>query len=264
MVADMAGRLKVAEAGSSRRTEETSRSSSAALAPQALEKGSNVVTSRILIVDDHDMVRLGLRALIESHSGWTVCGEAVSGREAVQKARELKPDVVIMDLTMPDLNGLEATRQIHRDVPRAEVLVFTVHHSEQLEQAAREAGAQAFVSKTAAGRELTKAIAAMTRHKPLLAEHIKIPAPAGYRKESPQADCTGDPGSPITVREREVLRLLVEGKNSKQIAETLKISTKTVEAHRANMMRKLNLHSVAALVRYAIRNGVVAAQQPDA
>jgi len=239
----MAGRLKVTEAGSSRRAEGI---------------------SRILIVDDHDTVRLGLRALIESHSEWTVCGEAASGRDAVEKARELEPDVVIMDLTLPDLHGLDATRQIHRDRPQTAVLVFTVHQSEHLVQAAREAGAQAFVSKTAAGRELKKAIAAMAQHKPIFTEPITIPTPEGFHENLAQADYAGDPGPPVTVREREVLQLLVEGKSSKQIAQALSISTKTVKAHRANMMRKLNLHSLTALVRYAIRNGLVGTQQSAA
>lgn len=214
--------------------------------------------SRILIADDHGPVRLGLRALIESHSEWTVCGEAVSGRDAVQKARELKPDLVIMDITMPDLNGLEVTRQILRDVPRTEVLVFTMHESEQMVRAALEAGAQAYLSKTATWRELTKAIAATIQHKPFFAEHIRIPAPEPYRKNFPPAECVSRQGSPVTAREREVLQLLAEGKRSKQIAETLHVSAKTVEAHRANLMRKLNMHSIVTLVRYAIRNGIVA------
>ena len=230
------------------------------MAPGAPEKATNRVQARILIADDHELVRAGLRALIESHAEWNVCGEAVSGREAVKRAQKLKPDLVVMDISMPDLNGLEATRQILRDVPGTEVLVFTMDQSEQAAGAARAAGAQAYVSKTATGRELAKAIAAMIQHKPFSAEGFQIPAPEGYGKNFPQGKSAGRQGALITAREREVLNLLAAGKSSKQIAATLRVSLKTVEAHRANMMRKLDIHSLATLVRYAIRNGIVTDQ----
>jgi len=257
MVKHTASRLKVVKSPLSQRTDGSPGSDDVESAPRAAEKDSNPGMSRILIVDDHELVRLGLRALIESHSEWVVCGEAVSGRDAVRKAGELKPDVVIMDITMPDLNGLEATRQIQKVAPRTEVVVFSIHHSEQLVQAALEAGARTYVSKTAAGLELTKAITAISRRKPLFGEHVKTSAPGDFCNGSAQAERGRVPRSVLTAREREVLQLLALGKSNKEIAQALKLSPKTVEAHRANMMCKLNLHSTATLIRYAIRNEIV-------
>jgi len=253
----MARRLKATQAHLFRRTAGTAGSGTLAVARRALQKGSSVEALRILIVDDHESVRLGLQAMIESHPEWTVCGEAGTGREAVEKAKELKPDVVIMDITMPDLNGLEATRQIAKAVPQTEVLVFSMHQSEQLLHDALKAGARGYVSKAAGGRELKKALAAMARHKPFFSDAVQIPAPGSHPKRLPQEEYVLNARSPLSPREREVLQLLAEGKTSKQIAETLDLSTKTVEAHRANMLCKLDLHSTATLIRYAIRNGIV-------
>jgi DNA-binding NarL/FixJ family response regulator len=211
----------------------------------------------LLIVDDHEVVRRGLRVLIESHPGWEVCGEAVSGREAVEKAKKLTPDVVVMDLAMPELNGLEATRQILKAAPRTRVLILTMHESEQLVREVLEAGAQGYVLKSDAGRDLVAAIEALSQHKVFFTSSVARIVLEGYRKMGSQADRLGEPTLLLSPREREIIQLLAEGKSNNEVAEVLYISAKTVETHRAHIMEKLNLHSITELVRYAIRNKIV-------
>jgi DNA-binding NarL/FixJ family response regulator len=210
-------------------------------------------TVRILVADDHEVVRQGLRRLLEARPGWEICGEAATGREAVEKAKQLKPDIVVLDYSMPGLNGTEAARQIIEKVPRTEVLILTMHGSEQLIRAALEAGARGYVLKSDASRDLISAVHALIEHKPFLSssasgavldKYLKIP----QEPASQQA---------LTPREREIVQLVAEGRSNKEIAVTLKISTKTVEAHRANMMHKLGLSSVSELVRFAIRNKII-------
>ena len=213
---------------------------------------------RILLVDDHDVVRRGLRSLVEAQAGWEVCGEAATGREAVEKAGRLRPNVVIMDITMPELNGLEATRQIRKAVPETQVLVLTVHESEELLAEVLRAGAHGCMLKSDAGRELVSAIEALSQGKPFFTSKVAGILLSGQRGFAWSSDTVDFAGPHLSAREREVIQLLAEGKSNKEVATLLNLSVKTVQAHRANIMRKLNLHSLGQLIHYAIRNGIIA------
>jgi len=209
-------------------------------------------------VDDHDVVRHGLRALLEAQPGWQVVDEARDGREAIERVRRHKPDVVVMDFSMPGLNGLEATRQILKAHPVTEVLVLTMHESEQIAREALSAGARGYVLKSDAGRDLVNAVESLRVHKPYFTPRVSQMVLDGYLKNA-LADGHGgrEPREVLTPREREIVQLLAEGKSNKEVASNLGISAKTTETHRANIMRKLNLHSVSDLVRYAVRNKMV-------
>lgn len=209
---------------------------------------------RILVADDHEVVRQGVRAVLEGQEGWEVCGEARSGREAVAKAIELQPDVVVLDITMPELNGLEATRQIRRAVP-ARVVILTVHESDQVVTEVVDAGAHGYVLKADAGRTLVEAIRALLGGQTFFTERVHGVAErrTGTRRAAAERRAPG----PLTPREREVVQLLSEGKSNKEIGVALGIATKTAETHRANAMAKLDLHSMSELVRYAIRNRII-------
>jgi DNA-binding NarL/FixJ family response regulator len=210
---------------------------------------------RILIADDHELVRRGVRTVLEGQAGWVVCGEASTGREAVAKALDLRPDIVILDISMPELNGLEATRQIRRAVP-AKVLILSVHESEQLVTEVLNAGAHGYVLKADAGRTLVEAIRTVVRRREFLSERVHGAAnrPTGTRR---RAAAAGRRAAPLSPREREVLQLLAEGKSNKEIGVVLGTTTKTAETHRAHILAKLDLHSMSELVRYAIRNRVI-------
>jgi DNA-binding NarL/FixJ family response regulator len=212
---------------------------------------------QILIVDDHEVVRRGLRILIEPHPGWEVCGEAKDGREAVGKAKKLEPDVVVMDIGMPELNGLEATRQILKAARRTEVLILTAHESEQLVREVLGAGAHGYVLKSAAGRDLVSAIEALSKHEAFFTSSVARIVLNSYRKKGSPEESSEEPPPLLSPREREIIQLLAEGKSNNEVAEALYISAKTVETHRAHIMEKLNLHSIAELVHYAIRNQIV-------
>jgi DNA-binding NarL/FixJ family response regulator len=212
---------------------------------------------QILIVDDHEVVRRGLRVLIEPHPGWEVCGEAKDGREAVVKAKKLEPDVVVMDIGMPELNGLEATRQILKAARRTEVLILTAHESEQLVREVLEAGAHGYVLKSAAGCDLVNAIEALSKHEAFFTNSVARIVLQSYGKKGLPEESSGEPPLLLSPREREIIQLLAEGKSNNEVAEVLYISAKTVETHRAHIMEKLNLHSIAELVHYAIRNQIV-------
>ena len=209
---------------------------------------------RILIVDDHAVVRRGVRSLLESHEGWEVCGEATTGRDAVEQSRRLRPDVVVMDLSLPELNGLDATRQILKDAPDTEVLVLTMHQSEELAREVLQAGARGYVLKADADESLIAAVDTLRQHKPFLTSTVAEFVLDDYVR---RGDAQND-SAPIavTAREREIIQLVAEGQSNKAAAATLGISVKTIEAHRANIMRKLHLRSVSDLVRYAIRNRI--------
>ena len=209
---------------------------------------------RILIVDDHAVVRRGIRALLESEQGFTVAGEATNGREAVEMARRLQPDVIVMDLTLPELNGLDAARQILKDSPRIEILVLTMHHSEELARDVLQAGARGYVLKSDADQSLIAAVKSLRDHKPFLSPNVTEFVLDEYLRRN-----DGNDGAlpDVTPREREIIQLLAEGNSNKEAATTLGLSVKTIEAHRANIMRKLRLRSVTELVRYAIRNNIV-------
>jgi DNA-binding NarL/FixJ family response regulator len=211
---------------------------------------------RIVVVDDHGVVRRGVRALLESHPGWQVVGEGSTGREAVELVRTVRPHVVVLDLSMPDMNGLEATRQIVAESPQTEVLVLTMHHSEQLARDVLQAGARGYLLKSDADQSLIAAVDNLRLHKPFLTSTVTEFVLDGYMQLHDGAN--GDVSAAmVTPREREILQLVAEGHSSKEAAATLGVSVKTVDTHRANIMRKLRLRSVSDLVRYAIRNKIV-------
>lgn len=211
---------------------------------------------RILIVDDHAVVRRGVRALLESHAGWDVCGEATTGRDAVEQFQRLRPDIVVMDLSLPDLNGLEATRQIVKAAPNAEVLVLTMHNSEELARDVLLAGARGYVLKSDAAEKLIAAVECLQQHKPFLTSAITEFVLGDYVRRGDSAKEDPAPDAP-TPREREIIQLVAEGQSSKEAASKLGLSVKTIETHRANIMKKLRLRSISDLVRYAIRNNIV-------
>jgi DNA-binding NarL/FixJ family response regulator len=213
-----------------------------------------VAPPRILIVDDHAVVRRGVRALLESQHGWQVLGEATTGREAVDLARRLRPDIVVMDLSLPELNGLEAIRQIVKESPQTEIVALTMHHSEELARDVLQAGARGYVLKSDADASLIAAIESLRLHKPFLTSRITEFVLDDYIRRG-EAREEGTQG--VTPREREIIQLLAEGHSNKEAATALGVSVKTIEAHRANIMRKLRLRSFSDLVRYAIRNQIV-------
>lgn len=213
---------------------------------------------RILLADDHDVVRRGLREQLSAHQGWEICGEASNGREAVKLARDLTPDIAVLDLTMPELNGLEATRQIKKESPRTEVLIFTMHETELLIREVLSAGARGYVLKSDAGRHLTNAVENLSHKKPFFTAKVSETLLDAFLKSEAKAD-ERSVFRTLTDREREIVQLLAEGKSNKEIANKLNISVKTVETHRATVMRKLDLNSIVELVHYAIRNQLVEA-----
>lgn len=213
--------------------------------------------TRILIADDHEIVRRGLRALLESQVNWEVVGEAVTGREAVELARQFTPQVAVLDVSMPEMNGLEATRQILKALPQTEVLILTMHESEQVVREVLDSGARGYVLKSDAGRDLISAVEALRQRRPFFSSRVSEMLLQNYRGRQ-ERPLTGEaPRSRLTAREREIVQLLAEGKTNKEVAASLNISIKTAETHRTNIMNKLDLHSVTELVRYAVRNNMV-------
>jgi DNA-binding NarL/FixJ family response regulator len=209
---------------------------------------------RILIADDHEVVRFGVRAVIERVDGWSVCGEASTGSAAVAQAIALRPDVIVLDISMPELNGLEATRRILRHI-QTSILVLTMHDSDEVLADVLNAGARGCLLKSDSNRTLVQAIGAILRNKPFVSDKVdglvrRVPSTGPAGASEPRRDR-------LTTREREVLQLLTEGKGNKEIAALLRISVKTAETHRARMMAKLGLHSMSELVRYAVRNHII-------
>jgi DNA-binding NarL/FixJ family response regulator len=221
--------------------------------------GAQPRRTRILLVDDHELVRKGLRALLESCENTEICGEAKDGREAVQRALELRPDVVVMDICMPELNGLEAAREIKRVASQTEVLALTVSDSEQLAEDLLKAGVRGYLLKSDAGRDLVRGVEALQQDRPFFTPKIAKMVLEGYLKAAASMPRPTTPGVTLTTRERHIVQLLAEGKTNKEIAEMLSITVKTAETHRANIMHKLNLHSVGELVHYAVRNEIIEA-----
>jgi DNA-binding NarL/FixJ family response regulator len=209
---------------------------------------------RIVVVDDHAVVRRGVRALLESRTDWEVVAEATTGREALDAVKRHRPEIVVMDISLPDLNGLEATRQIVRESPQTEVLVLTMHHSEELAREVLKAGARGYVLKSDADESLITAVDALRQHKPFLTSGVTEFMLDGFLRDMSVPDLSTRDS--VTPREREIIQLLTEGLSNKEAAARLGISVKTIEAHRANIMRKLRLRSVTDLVRYAIRNKI--------
>jgi DNA-binding NarL/FixJ family response regulator len=210
---------------------------------------------RILVADDHAIVRRGMRTLIESQEGWETCAEVSNGREAVEKAEELKPDIAILDIGMPELNGLDAARQILKASPQTEVLILTMHQSEEVVAEVLKAGPRGYVLKSDADQNLVAAIEALLQHKPFLSSNVTDMILSDYL--GGHAGPMSEPRTRVTAREREIIQLLAEGKSNKEVASALDISTRTVETHRAHIMHKLGLTSFGDLVRYAIRNNIV-------
>jgi DNA-binding NarL/FixJ family response regulator len=212
---------------------------------------------RILVADDHDVVRQGLRSLLESRTGWEVCGEASNGREAVEMSVQLKPEIVIMDIAMPTMTGLEATRQILKASPKTQVIVLTMHESEELLREVLDAGARGYVLKTDKGRELISAVDAVCNHNTFFTSRVAEMVLHGYLETNNGALKPMNRAQSLTPREKEVLHLVADGKSNKEVAAGLSISVKTAEAHRINIMRKLNAQSVVDLVKYAMRNNML-------
>ena len=216
---------------------------------------------RLLVADDHDVVRKGVRTLLEEQPGWEVAAEASDGREAVEKAKLVQPDVTILDLSMPELNGLEAAREILETVS-TKVLILTMYDSDPLIRQTLEAGARGYLLKSDAGRDLVSAVDALRRNKTFFTPKVAQMVLEGYlgRPTKENEDDNGRKnGLRLTARQKQILQLLAEGKSSKEVAVALNISVKTAETHRANIMRRLDCHSVTELVRYAIRNHIIEA-----
>jgi DNA-binding NarL/FixJ family response regulator len=212
---------------------------------------------RILVVDDYDIVRQGVCAIISAQPGWEVCGEARTSEEGLRLAAELQPDIVVMDLLLPDLNGLDAARRLKKLLPEIGIVILSGHEGRELIQSVFDAGIRAFVFKTDARRHLAPAIAALLEGKPYLASGLnqvllRQPAPHGAAGQDENRI-----EAALTAREREIIQCLAAGQSNKEVASRLSISIKTVETHRASIMRKLNLENLSDLVRYAIRKQII-------
>ena len=207
----------------------------------------------VLLAEDHQLVREGFRSLLKHDRDLEVVGEAETGRQAVQMTRKLRPEVVVMDIAMPLLNGLEATRQIRKEAPGTEVMIFTLHDRESEIRDVLHAGARGYVLKSEADEQIVRAVEALARHHAYFSDHVSETLLDALVE---QAGSSGN-GVALTAREREVVQLIAEGNSNKKIAHLLSISVKTVETHRSASMRKLDIHSTAELVRYAVRHGLI-------
>jgi len=214
---------------------------------------------RILVADDHDIIRRGLKQLLTAKPGWEVVAEAKNGREAVTLAEQFKPEIVVMDISMPELNGLEASRRIKKALPKTEIVILTLHFSDQLVHDIVEAGARAYIMKSDADRDLITAVEALSHRRSFFTPKAAEMMLNGFRKRNAAPDTVQEFRNRLTPREREIVQLLAEGKSSKEVAVALGISVKTAETHRANIMRKLEIHSVSELVRYAVKNQIIEA-----
>ena len=212
---------------------------------------------RILVADDHEVVRKGLLALLAQRPDWQICAEATNGREAVKLALKFRPNVAIIDLSMPELNGLEATRQIRHEVPETEVLVFSMYENEQFVRDLLAAGARGYVLKSDVATQLITAIETVARHKPFFTSDVAEKVLEGFLKLGDLAPEDSGAHGILTAREREIVQLLAESKSNKEVSLLLGISVKTVQTHRATIMRKLGINSIVDLVHYAIRNNLV-------
>jgi DNA-binding NarL/FixJ family response regulator len=219
----------------------------------------NAKKLRILVADDHELVRRGIRGLLRAQRGWRVIGEATNGREAVEKTNKLKPDVAILDISMPDLDGLQATRQIREAAPRTSVVVLTMHESDQMVRRVLDAGALGYVLKSDLAAHLVKAVKNVSAGKMFLTPRVSDIVLKGFLKNGSQPEPPENSRARPTPREVQVIRLVAEGKANKEIAAELGITLRTAETHRAKIMLKLGMHSLAELIHYAIRNKIVSA-----
>ena len=209
----------------------------------------------VLIADDHEVMRRGVRAVVELQPGWSVCAEAKNGREAVALATKLQPDIVVMDVGMPELNGIEATRQIKKIAPETEILMFTGLENEELIREVFEAGARSYIMKTDGKEQLEAALHSLASHKSYFTTQVGEVLFSRFLHA--KKDLTEEGTLKLTDREREIVQLLAEGSSNKEVASELGISSKTVETHRAAIMKKMNFESFSDLVRYAIRNHII-------
>ena len=211
---------------------------------------------RVLLADDHTLIRAGLRMVVVSQPDFTVVGEANDGREAVELAEQLKPDVVVMDIGMPSLNGIEACRQIHDSLPGSQVIMLSMHSDEGYVLRALKAGAKGYMLKDSAEADLASAIRAVTAGKSFFSPAVSKILLEDYMRKLKRTGAE-DSFDLLSPREREVLQLVAEGKSSKEVANLLNLSVYTVETHRAKVMQKLNLHNIPELILYAVRKGVI-------
>jgi DNA-binding NarL/FixJ family response regulator len=214
---------------------------------------------RIVLADDHEFVRRGVRSLLESEPGWKVVGEVADGHDAVEMARELKPDILVLDIGMPRLNGLEAARRIRKVSPDTKVLILSMHDSENLAKAVVQAGALGYVTKSDTARDLVLAIHALLRGKIFFTPRVDRMMLESFLQDGKSPRIKERTSDQLTSRQREIVQLLAEGKSNKEVSSLLDLSLKTVETHRANIMRRLGCHSVSDLVRYAVRNTIIQA-----
>jgi two-component system response regulator NreC len=207
--------------------------------------------TRVLLADDHAILRRGIRMLLNAQPDMEVVGEAGTGREAIREALHLKPDVVVMDVSMPDLNGIEGTRQICEQQPQARVIGLSMHRDSVYVREILRAGARGYLLKDSDDGDLLRAIRAVARGEAFLSPAISDAVLSDYRKH------VSNPVDMLTGREREVLTMIAEGKTNKEIAADLKLSVYTIESHRSSFMEKLNLHSAGDVIRFALRNGLI-------
>jgi DNA-binding NarL/FixJ family response regulator len=226
---------------------------------QVSQRRPNMSALKLLLADDHEIVRQGLRSMLERQRDCEVVGEAADGRQAVTMTKELNPDIVVLDIAMPTLNGLEAARQILKMRPQTKVLILTMHESDSIIREVLDAGARGYILKTDAGRDLVAAVESLRRNKSFFTSRVSQMILDGFLKGDARPQDHGFGAIRLTPRQREIVQLLAEGKSSKEVAVALNLSVKTAETHRANIMRKLDCHSVSEVVRYAIRNGIIEA-----
>ncbi len=213
--------------------------------------------TRVLLADDHTIVRQGLRVLLDSQDNVEVVGEAEDGRQAIEKAKQLVPDIIVIDITMPSLNGIEATRQLKKTNPEIKVLVLTVHDNEEYVHQILQAGASGYLLKESAVSDLVSAINAVKKGDIFLSPSISKVVVKDFIRQTEGELGDLDSINLLTGREREILQLIAEGNTNKAIAHLLKLSVKTVDVHRSHIMEKLNLHNITGLVKYSIRKGLI-------
>ena len=211
---------------------------------------------RILIVDDHELVRHGIRSILSAHRGWNVVGEAMDGVEAARMTQSLRPHVLIMDVTMPNLDGLETTRQILSKVPETKILILTMHESDQMVRRILEAGARGYVLKSDLAGQLVRAVREVSQGRTFLTPKVSDIVLRGFLNVEKKSSSAADSEVVLTPRENEILGLLAGGKSNKEIGAALGITVRTVETHRAKIMLKLDLHSIAQLIHYALGKGL--------